>query len=388
MRLVTLGTRFVSDVSLFRFQLGEGVVLPPGSSLARITLTTVAQAMAIVAANLLEIDQANLGAEFRTAQTPRGSQGLDVDVYLYDTTPGGAGFVTAAAGDPERLLLQALELLAGCTCSESCYRCLRSWSNRFLHPDLDRFLGVSFLRHILNKESRPLLDANREENLLTVLTRDLQDSGYCEGCCQAPGHPLQYVRRFDPENAGAVRSLQELNIHEEQFDLWFGQPGWQSLLTVDPLPDTLSGLWSWQVAELAHHGAQFTPNETAIQVVSPRPGDFFQWPPEAGSGRWQPPVGLPDGIYLAAQPGHNAYHWRPLLVELREDVGRSVFLDGGSAQHSHWELFRWLLLARGTAYAEREQIQADHRNASLQFTFPAPCQMRRAAKLFGESLGG
>lgn len=174
---VSLGTRFISDVSLFRFHLGQGVQLLPGSNLARISLTTVAQALAIVAADMLEIDRANIGAEFRAAQTSKGSGGSEVDVYLYDTTPGGAGFVKAAVADTNSLIEKAVGLLSSCSCESSCYQCLRSYGNRFLHQDLDRELGASLLLHVLNRQQRPLLDPDREDRLLNVLARDLTDSG-------------------------------------------------------------------------------------------------------------------------------------------------------------------------------------------------------------------
>jgi ATP-dependent helicase YprA (DUF1998 family) len=176
-QLVSLGTRFISDVSLFRFHLGKGVQLLPGSNLARISLTTVAQALAIVAADMLEIDRANIGAEYRAAQTPKGSGGSEVDVYMYDTTPGGAGFVKAAVADTTSLIEKAVGLLSGCNCESSCYQCLRSYGNRFLHHDLDRELGAALLLHVLNRQQRPLLDPEREDRLLNVLARDLTDSG-------------------------------------------------------------------------------------------------------------------------------------------------------------------------------------------------------------------
>lgn len=132
-QIISLGTKFISDVSLFRFHLGDDVSLMPGSTLTKVTLTTIAQALAISASDTLEIDRANVGAEYRAAQTDRGRNGAEVDVYLYDTTPGGAGFVKAAVEDPKTLLRQAIGLLDGCDCESSCYKCLRSYNNRFLH---------------------------------------------------------------------------------------------------------------------------------------------------------------------------------------------------------------------------------------------------------------
>jgi ATP-dependent helicase YprA (DUF1998 family) len=174
-QIVSLGTRFISDVSLFRFQMGGEVLLPPGSTLAKICLTTVAQALAICASDKLEIDRSNIGAEYRAAQTDKGRSGAEVDVYLYDTTPGGAGFVKAAVTDPEALLHQAVDLLDGCDCESSCYKCLRSYGNRFLHQDLDRELGAALLKHVLGEQERPRLDKKSEAQLLKTIAVDLRD---------------------------------------------------------------------------------------------------------------------------------------------------------------------------------------------------------------------
>ena len=174
-QIISLGTKFISDVSLFRLQMGGDVLLPPGSTLAKVSLTTIAQALAICASDKLEIDRANIGAEYRAAQTDRGHSGAEVDIYLYDTTPGGAGFVKAAVGNPELLLREAIDLLDGCDCESSCYKCLRSYNNRFLHQDLDRELGSSLLKHVLNDIERPRLDKQTEQRLLTMISTDLRD---------------------------------------------------------------------------------------------------------------------------------------------------------------------------------------------------------------------
>lgn len=186
MKIVSLGTTFRSDVSLFRFRMGDNVLLKPGTTLAKICLTTIAQAIALVAADELEIERANIGAEFRAAQTPGGKLGSEVDLYLYDTTPGGAGFVKAAVRDPIKLLSSASDLLKGCNCGTSCYKCLRSYDNRFLHQDLDREIGASLLDHILGRCEAPALDEEMESRLLETMAVDLRDHG--ETVLVKPGH--------------------------------------------------------------------------------------------------------------------------------------------------------------------------------------------------------
>jgi hypothetical protein len=146
----------------------------PGSTAGRIVLTTIGEALSIAAARVLDVDPADIGGGHRAALNEEGARGSEVEVFLYDTAPGGAGFVRAAAEDPEALLRQALDILEHCHCSSSCYECLRSHKNRWDHADLDRHLGASFLKHILTGE-RPWIPEGVEDRLLDLLATDLED---------------------------------------------------------------------------------------------------------------------------------------------------------------------------------------------------------------------
>ena len=175
--VVVLGNEFETDIALFRFQLAGAVTLPPGSVVARIVLTTVAEALASAAAKILDIDESDIGAEFRVAMTSGGRTGNQVEVYLYDLTPGGAGFVRSAAADSKRLFKEALARLESCDCTHSCYECLRSYKNKWDHKYLDRNLGAAFIRHVIQGEV-PTLGTDDEERLLQALEVDLIESGH------------------------------------------------------------------------------------------------------------------------------------------------------------------------------------------------------------------
>lgn len=208
---VVLGNEFETDIALFRFHLGGLMTIPPGSTVAKIVLTTVAEALAAAAANVLDIEASDIGAEFRVAMTEEGRTGRDVEIYLYDLTPGGAGFVRTAAEDPGRLLHTALERLESCGCTHSCYECLRSYKNKWDHAYLDRKLGAAFIRHVVLGE-RPTISDGDEDRLLNALRIDLAEAGHeivaLEGGLQLPsihgrvvvlGHPLM------PSEAGSAR---------------------------------------------------------------------------------------------------------------------------------------------------------------------------------------
>lgn len=175
--VIVLGNEFETDIALFRFHLGGAATIAPGSTVARIVLTTVAEALASAAAKVLDIEESDIGAEFRVAMTSGGRTGHDVEVYLYDLTPGGAGFVRAAVEDPGRLFDTALQRLESCGCTHSCYECLRSYKNKWDHKYLDRKLGAAFLRHVVRGE-QPTIASDDEERLLRCLRVDLEEAGH------------------------------------------------------------------------------------------------------------------------------------------------------------------------------------------------------------------
>ena len=151
--VITIGNEFETDVALIRFSLSDGVTIEPGSTISKITLTTVAEALCSAAAKILDIEATDIGAEFRVAMTERGREGKEVDIYLYDLTPGGAGFARSAVHNPIELLGNALLRLESCNCSSSCYSCLRSYKNKWDHKYLDRILGISFLRNVFVRKN-------------------------------------------------------------------------------------------------------------------------------------------------------------------------------------------------------------------------------------------
>ena len=206
---VVFGNEFETDIALIRFRLAGHALLRPGSVVARIVLTTVAEALAKATARMQDIEESDIGAEFRVAMTSGGRTGEEVEVYLYDLAPGGAGFVRAAARDGVDLLRAALETLESCTCTHSCYECLRSYKNKWDHKHLHRLLGAAFFRHVVHGEM-PTIPPDEDHRLLRTLAVDLTELGHRveelsgglrladqEGCVVL-GHPLI------PGQAGSV----------------------------------------------------------------------------------------------------------------------------------------------------------------------------------------
>jgi len=177
-RHLALGTDFISDVLLIRVTVALPVTLQPSFLATKVALRTVAEALVIAATRKLEIEPTELQAEYRPALTPHGSNGLQAEIYLYDTLPGGAGFTHRVNELGRGIYEEALELLENCpvNCDESCYRCLRSFRNRFEHSELDRHVGASLLRYLLDG-TLPQLAPERLERSATKLFEYLDRAG-------------------------------------------------------------------------------------------------------------------------------------------------------------------------------------------------------------------
>ncbi|WP_275150598.1 DEAD/DEAH box helicase [Citrobacter koseri] len=173
-RHVILGTDFKTDIALFSFPLTEPFQLLPGSIEADSVLRTLCEAMAKAACQTLDIEPGEVLAEYRPALTEKGASGNEVEIFLYDTLAGGAGFSTELVNRARELFEHTRNLLASCpeNCDTSCYRCLQSFRNRMDHSLLDRKLGIQFIEHAFDG-GYPPYPAERTRRSLDLLARDL-----------------------------------------------------------------------------------------------------------------------------------------------------------------------------------------------------------------------
>jgi hypothetical protein len=175
---VVLGTDFITDVVLFSLKVVSPLQLMPGQYPTDVALRTVSEALAKAACELLEIEPGELMAEYRPALTRDGRIGKEAEIFLYDTLPGGAGFSSQLVTRGTELFERALHLMKTCPeqCDASCYRCLRSFKNKFEHGLLDRHVGAELLEYLLTGYL-PGFDKKRLESSTKLLLADLQRQG-------------------------------------------------------------------------------------------------------------------------------------------------------------------------------------------------------------------
>ncbi len=173
-----MGTDFFTDVLLVRLKVDAPVRLAPQFLSTQVALRTIAEAMTVAATQLLDIEAAEIQAEYRPALTPGGAAGREAEIYLYDTLAGGAGFTRRVGELGVKVLEETLSRLENCParCDQSCYRCIRSFRNRFEHGLLDRKVGASLLRYLLYGTA-PILDTDRLALSTDRLYNDLNGRG-------------------------------------------------------------------------------------------------------------------------------------------------------------------------------------------------------------------
>lgn len=178
-RHIVLGTDFITDIALFSMDVAAPLRLLPGQYPTDVALRTVSEALAKAASQLLEIEPGELMAEYRPSLTPEGRDGLKAEIFLYDTLPGGAGFASQLVDRGAELFQHALRLVKTCpeNCDASCYRCLRSFKNKFEHRLLDRHVGAELLEFLITG-TLPEFDRQRLKDSTTLLYGDLLRQGY------------------------------------------------------------------------------------------------------------------------------------------------------------------------------------------------------------------
>jgi hypothetical protein len=174
-RSLVLGTDFISDVLLISIRVEPPLTLRPEYESTRVALRTLSEALTATACTSMGVDPGELQAEFRPALTPGGRAGSEAEIYIYDTLPGGAGFSQRAGELGLTLFKDTLALLEDCPahCDSSCYRCLRSYKNKFDHDLLDRHVAASLLRYLLTSDE-PTIDTERAAASTALLFEDLE----------------------------------------------------------------------------------------------------------------------------------------------------------------------------------------------------------------------
>jgi hypothetical protein len=216
---VVLGTNFITDIALFSLQFGGTVRLKPADTVTHTAMRTLCVALSRAATELLQIEAGEVLAEYRPAMSMRGCDGLESEIFLYDTLPGGAGFSREVARDGIALFQTAKRIMESCEedCDFSCYRCLRDFRNRLDHGLLDRHVGMALVDYLLNG-SLGDFNEKRLRQSSGLLYEDLRRQPF-------PGRLLKQLGDFtDEEGSQHVQPIEIIDSRKGAFILSVSNP--------------------------------------------------------------------------------------------------------------------------------------------------------------------
>jgi hypothetical protein len=174
-----LGHQFRTDILLLRLEFKATMDFSPDRPWLNDALATCAEAVALGSSLGLSIDPGELSSGYRFVPPSHGGIGA-AEIYLFDTASGGAGYAYEVGRNLPEMLQHIENLLATCPghCERSCTKCLRHYGNRFLHPRLDRRLGLQLLRYARFSEHPSIPSFGGQRNTLDPLARFLALEGW------------------------------------------------------------------------------------------------------------------------------------------------------------------------------------------------------------------
>jgi ATP-dependent helicase YprA (DUF1998 family) len=197
---VFLGHVFKTDLLLLRFTIKAPIVRDTSNSVVlralEDSLYSIAEALRLSASRhkQLDLDPSEFGAGFRIV--PSEDDVTHLDVYLYDTLSGGAGYAELAGRNLAEILDDVQRLLEHCPsrCERSCEACLRHYHNQHLRERLDRRVAAQLLRYARSGEIPKEATAKDQAVDLAALQRLLELDGYH---CTAEAGPVPVLVEKD-----------------------------------------------------------------------------------------------------------------------------------------------------------------------------------------------
>lgn len=178
-RPTTFGYEFPSDLTTLRVPIESPLRFDPEEDWFDSAAKSLSEALVLGASRTLNIDARELEGGYRTLPAAPSDdpqiQGY-LEFFLFDTTPGGAGFAAETWSDYESVIQGAYDILMHAdtedACTSSCHSCLQTYQNRHLHSQLDRNLGRVLL-HYAREGELPNLSDDRVSRLIDQFVRTL-----------------------------------------------------------------------------------------------------------------------------------------------------------------------------------------------------------------------
>lgn len=167
---IYLGYEFNTDMMVLEIKLdGRKLDLSAFYTIWLIpALTTFSEALALAASRELDVEFNDMksGYRIRTA----GNQ-LYADVYLYDSLSSGAGYAGRVTEFIDSLMRKMEEIMNNCTCSKACPNCLQHFGNQREKENLDRYIGIDFLRFVRDGELKLIVEKKVQQSYFEEINK-------------------------------------------------------------------------------------------------------------------------------------------------------------------------------------------------------------------------
>jgi hypothetical protein len=173
--IVAFAHDFLTDLAILSVRAQSPLNFGINQEWFRAAARSLSEALVLGATRALGIDPAELAGNWREVAKYLGDPDSvrgHVEFFLYDTTPGGAGFAAEAARRFKEVLAAARRILADCDCDTSCHKCIRTYDNKFYHNSLTRIGALTLLDYAETGKVPTLLPA-RVGTLIDQLSRAL-----------------------------------------------------------------------------------------------------------------------------------------------------------------------------------------------------------------------
>lgn len=159
---IYLGYEFNTDMMVLEIKLDRNKVdLSENFALWLIpALTTFSETLALAASMELDVEFNDMKSGYRIRAI--GGQ-LYADVYLYDSLSSGAGYARRVTDCIEVVMLKMEEIMKDCDCPKACPNCLQHFGNQREKENLDRYIGIDFLRFVRDGDLKTTLEKEEQQ---------------------------------------------------------------------------------------------------------------------------------------------------------------------------------------------------------------------------------
>lgn len=165
---------FRTDLVALSIDASTGIDFNPYAPWFRSAAISLSEALATAASRHLDLERGELRAGWRPlVRELEGGLERNIDVFLYDGTPGGAGFASRSYGVFEEIVERAKSILEGCNCDRACNKCILTYDNKFQAELIDRHAALSLLGYV-QQGSVPDVEQEREGQYRRLLENVLQ----------------------------------------------------------------------------------------------------------------------------------------------------------------------------------------------------------------------